>query len=192
MPVAQLKLGMHILQADGHYGVITGWKIVPGSAVMYNLDVAHDHTFTVGMGEWVVHNLNAPCGGGDPSLDGLGKLKNQVISVTQKGIDLVKQHLSQFLQDDGSMYPQNTSAINRLQQAYDAGNGIAGGDASFYMHELYEKTLMDQELSYEEAHSAALARYEVSPFSVYSPEVIQDNPSWFATGWFKFWSLPSP
>ncbi len=28
---------------------------------MYNLEVARDHTFTVGVGEWVVHN----CGGSD-------------------------------------------------------------------------------------------------------------------------------
>jgi len=59
VPVGQLKLGMHVLRADGRIGVITGWKIVPGVKVMYNLEVAQDHTFTVGADEWVVHN----CGG---------------------------------------------------------------------------------------------------------------------------------
>src|SRR5579863_6905220 len=59
LPVAQITLGMHILQADGQYGVITGWTVVPGVMVMYNLEVAQDHTYTVGVGEWVVHN----CGG---------------------------------------------------------------------------------------------------------------------------------
>jgi len=34
-----LKLGMHVLLADGSVGVITGWKIVPGTKVMYNLEV---------------------------------------------------------------------------------------------------------------------------------------------------------
>ncbi len=63
LPVAQLKLGMHILRADGRYGVITGWKIVPGVKTMYNLEVAQDHTFTVGSRQWVVHNS---CGGGEP------------------------------------------------------------------------------------------------------------------------------
>lgn len=59
LPVAQLKIGMHVLRADERYGVITGYRVVPGSAVMYNLEVEQDHTFTVGSGEWVVHN----CGG---------------------------------------------------------------------------------------------------------------------------------
>jgi RHS repeat-associated protein len=56
VPVGQLKLGMHVLRADGQYGLITGWKIVPGVKTMFNLEVAQDHTFTVGIGEWVVHN----------------------------------------------------------------------------------------------------------------------------------------
>jgi len=56
VPVGQLKVGMHVLRADGRFGVITGWKIVPGTKVMYNLEVAQDHTFVVGQGQWVVHN----------------------------------------------------------------------------------------------------------------------------------------
>jgi len=56
LPVGQIKLGMHVLRADGTYGVVTGWKVVAGTQVMYNLEVAQDHTFTVGSGEWVVHN----------------------------------------------------------------------------------------------------------------------------------------
>jgi hypothetical protein len=35
---------------------VTGWKMVPGASVMYNLEVAQDHTYTVGDGQWVVHN----------------------------------------------------------------------------------------------------------------------------------------
>ena len=60
LAVGQTKLGMHLLQANGRYGVVIGWKLVPGAAVMYNLEVAQDHTFTVGIQQWVVHN----CGGG--------------------------------------------------------------------------------------------------------------------------------
>ncbi len=56
LPVGQIKLGMHVLRADGTYGIVTGWKAVPGTQVMYNLEVAHDHTYTVGAGQWVVHN----------------------------------------------------------------------------------------------------------------------------------------
>jgi hypothetical protein len=51
---------MHVVEANGQTGVVSGWKVVPGVMTMYNLEVALDHTFVVGMGMWVVHN----CGGG--------------------------------------------------------------------------------------------------------------------------------
>ncbi len=38
LPVGQVKLGMHILRADGRVGVVTGWKVVSGTRAMYNLD----------------------------------------------------------------------------------------------------------------------------------------------------------
>ncbi len=56
LPVGQIVLGMHVRRANGKIGVITGWKVVPGTRTMYNLEVAQDHTFTVGDGQWVVHN----------------------------------------------------------------------------------------------------------------------------------------
>src|SRR5579875_1477343 len=56
VPVSQLTVGMHVLNADGTVGTVTGRHVVPGTQVMYNLDVAQDHTYTVGVGEWVVHN----------------------------------------------------------------------------------------------------------------------------------------
>ncbi len=62
LPVGQITLGMHILEANGRYGVVTGWKVVPGVQVMYNLEVAQDHTYTVGTGQWVVHNCSSPKG----------------------------------------------------------------------------------------------------------------------------------
>jgi hypothetical protein len=70
VPVGQLKLGMHVLRADGRYGVITGYKVVPGAKTMYNLEVQQDHTFTVGVGQWVVHNSDT-CGGDDDPVHAL-------------------------------------------------------------------------------------------------------------------------
>jgi RHS repeat-associated protein len=58
LQVGQIKLGMHVLRADGTYGVVTGWKVVPGAEMMYDLEVAQDHTFTVGIQQWVVHNCS--------------------------------------------------------------------------------------------------------------------------------------
>lgn len=54
---------MHVLRADGRIGLITAWKLIPGAETMYNLEVAQDHTFTVGTGEWIVHNCT-PIGDG--------------------------------------------------------------------------------------------------------------------------------
>ena len=61
LPVAQLKLGMHIVEAGDRTGVVTGWKSIPGVQTMYNLEVTQDHTYTVGTGQWVVHN-DLACG----------------------------------------------------------------------------------------------------------------------------------
>jgi hypothetical protein len=47
---------MHVLRVDGMYGVVTGWRVVPGSEGVYNLTVAYDHTFVVGTNQWVVYN----------------------------------------------------------------------------------------------------------------------------------------
>ena len=60
LTVGQITLGMHVLRANGIYGVVTGWKLVPGTQVMYNLEVAQDHTFTVGTEQWIVHNSSCP------------------------------------------------------------------------------------------------------------------------------------
>ena len=38
--------------------MISGWKVVSGVKTMYNLEVQQDHTYTVGVGQWIVHNFN--------------------------------------------------------------------------------------------------------------------------------------
>ena len=63
LPVAQLKLGMHVVEAGNRTGVVTGWKSVSGVQTMYNLEVTQDHTFVVGVGQFVVHNTNPVCSG---------------------------------------------------------------------------------------------------------------------------------
>jgi RHS repeat-associated protein len=60
MPVGQLRIAMHVVQANGDVGVVTVIWAVPGSMIMYNLEVANDHTFTVGNDKWIVHNACRP------------------------------------------------------------------------------------------------------------------------------------
>jgi RHS repeat-associated protein len=80
LSVGQITLGMHILRADGQVGVVTGWKMVPGGKTMYNLEVQQDHTYTVGVGQWVVHNSDG-CGGDNnpfsPGTDYAGDYERQ-------------------------------------------------------------------------------------------------------------------
>jgi hypothetical protein len=56
IPVSQLKPGMHVLEANGSYGIVARLVVVPGAMWMYNLTVAQDHTYAVGYEQWIVHN----------------------------------------------------------------------------------------------------------------------------------------
>ena len=58
IPVSQLKPGMHVLEANGSYGVVAKLEVVLGTMWMYNLTVAQDHTYLVGSEQWIVHNCN--------------------------------------------------------------------------------------------------------------------------------------
>ena len=69
--------------------------------------------------------------------------------------------------------------IARLRLAQQNGQKISGADASFYLHEAAEATMMRRGVLYDAAHDAALNKYNVSPFSVYHPDVIQANPTLF-------------
>jgi hypothetical protein len=55
-PVSEITPGTHIVRADGSTGVVTTRTVDSGSVTMYNLEVAADHTFVVGDGQFIVHN----------------------------------------------------------------------------------------------------------------------------------------
>ncbi|HEY0426484.1 MAG TPA: SpvB/TcaC N-terminal domain-containing protein [Pyrinomonadaceae bacterium] len=115
---------------------------------------------------------------------GLGRLATAELQVSERGLEIVEQHLARF----GSV-PQNEAMIARLREALSQGRRISGADASFYMHEVNEATLMGRGMVYDTAHAAALSKYQVSPFSVYHPEVIQAFPGEFNQNWFRFWGI---
>jgi RHS repeat-associated protein len=115
---------------------------------------------------------------------GFGKLAGKLIQVSEKGISLIEEHLAQF-----GVVKANTAMIGRLRAALSAGETIGGADASFYMHEVSEATMMGRGIPYEAAHAGALGKYGVSPYSVYHPEVIQSNAGSFNSGWRAFWGL---
>ena len=116
---------------------------------------------------------------------GFGKLDGISITVTEEGLNKVKNHIK----NNGFDAPENTAMIERLEKAMKNGDKISQADSSFYMHELKESTLMSKGMSYDEAHASALATYEVSPFSVYHPDIILQNPSSWGKSWFEFWGI---
>jgi RHS repeat-associated protein len=85
VPVAQLKPGMHVVEAGNRTGVVTGWKSVLGAQTMYNLEVTQDHTFTVGAGQFVVHN----CGGFDRNITSIDELDNTIPSKLKYNSQLI-------------------------------------------------------------------------------------------------------
>lgn len=119
-------------------------------------------------------------GGGN----GLGSLAAKEIRISQRGLDLIESHLTQF-----GPVEENTMMLDRLRSALANSQKLSGGDASFYLHEASEATMMGRGLSYDTAHAGALQKYGVSPFSVYSPQVIQALPGSFNRNWFSFWGL---
>jgi hypothetical protein len=112
---------------------------------------------------------------------GLGLFENATVRVSQKGLDLVDNHLSQF-----GYVEQNAMMMERMRSAAASGTKVSGADASFYMHEAAEATKMAKGLGYDEAHVAALKKYDASPFSVYHPSVVEALPQWFNSNWRKF------
>jgi hypothetical protein len=82
------------------------------------------------------------------------------VQLSQKGLDLVGNHLAQF-----DEFAPNAQMMQNLQDAFAAGQKVTGANATFYLHEASEATFMGNGLSYDAAHAAALQKYGVSPFS---------------------------
>lgn len=114
-----------------------------------------------------------------------GKLENQEFLVEKEKLEIIKKHIAANFY----AYPPNEMMIHRLEKALYSNQKISGGDASFYFHELKESQLMQNGLTYVEAHQQALKYYEVSPFSVYHPDVIKAYPDEFNKNWEIAWGI---
>jgi RHS repeat-associated protein len=111
VPVGELVPGMHIVRADGSVGVVSQWVVVPGVETMYNLEVAQDHTFTVGDGQWVVHN----CGPRTPVsyVSARSALKYGATEVTVANRQQAGDLFYELYQRDGMSY-QNATGFNKI------------------------------------------------------------------------------
>ncbi len=63
---------MHVRNADGKYGEVKSVTAEKSTQWMYNLTVDEAHTFYVGDGQWLVHNM-CPVGEGDSGLVRVGR-----------------------------------------------------------------------------------------------------------------------
>lgn len=69
---------------------------------------------------------------------------------------------------------ENELMLSRLEYALNNNLPLTGADASFYIHEATEATKMIKGMEYTDAHQFALNKYQVSPFSVYHLDVINE------------------
>jgi nucleic acid/nucleotide deaminase of polymorphic system toxin len=76
VPAGDLQSGEPLVTLTGATSGTVVWvQIVPGQADRYHLTVAHDHTYAVGDGQWVVHNSNN-CTGGETGSGGSTGARN--------------------------------------------------------------------------------------------------------------------
>ena len=131
VPVSQLGVGMHIRQADGSYGAVVKRMVVPGAKWMYNLEVAQDHTFTVGDGQWVVHNSNCGQVFSDLTNAGYKVTTHFMKTFTQRASGLTVDDVIGILQNGEHFYDTqdfNFVAVSTVQGkglfriAYDSGD----------------------------------------------------------------------
>lgn len=107
------------------------------------------------------------------------------VNPSQKGVDYVKEHLSnpQFEDPTGA----NNMMIERIENSLANGEMLTDADANFYMHEIAESTLMGNGMDYNTAHQAALDQYGKVEFDLYHPDVTSQLPEWFNSTWQNYW-----
>jgi hypothetical protein len=101
---------------------------------------------------------------------------------TAGDVQVVERHLARL---DHS--PANDAMISRIRSALAAGLPLAEGDRHFMTHELTESRLMDEGMSYEDAHERALGTHPL--MRNYAPEVIDQFPMLFNNNWRRAWGM---
>ena len=106
VPVSALNVGMHLVEGNGQIAIIEDWLVIAGSETMYNLTIQQDHTYTVGDGQFVVHNC-----GFDRSIKNLEELDDSIPGQLTKNSDVVDAGRSggnRPLNGPSSSYSQTT------------------------------------------------------------------------------------
>jgi RHS repeat-associated protein len=98
----------------------------------------------------------------------LGAIRGSTIRPTQKGIDIISNHLGQF----GNV-PENTFMLQRINAKLSSGGVLTYADANFYAHELEEAALMAKGVSQGTAHENALSLYGLCEWDLYDPAAVK-------------------
>gem|GEM_PF-4910698 len=110
------------------------------------------------------------------------------VSATPEDLKTIESHLSRpEFQPDSA----NGMMIHGLRSSIANGARLTDAYHEFYNHELLESYLYDVfgMNDYPVAHNLALEAYRASPFSLYSPEIIQAFPSdYWNPGYMQFWN----
>jgi hypothetical protein len=86
VPAGELRPGQRVRKADSSYGVVEAVAFAPRPQVMYNLTVAHAHTFFVGSVRVLVHNS---CTNPVPLKGGASGLPEGVQWINPNDVDLM-------------------------------------------------------------------------------------------------------
>jgi hypothetical protein len=104
------------------------------------------------------------------------------VHYTPSDVDAVAAHLARL---DHS--PANDAMLARIRQHLASGEDLTEGERNFMSHETTEKALMDQGMSYDDAHERALQTHPLG--KNYDPEVIDEYGHLFNNWWRKQWGL---
>lgn len=109
------------------------------------------------------------------------------VAVSKAGLAIVEKHLAQFGEDAA-----NTMMMERIRAAHQYGLRIFGPYKDFYMHELYESTMMSKGIPWAESHLASLERYGATQMQLYHPKIIQHlhkTKGMFSQAYLDFWGI---
>lgn len=103
---------------------------------------------------------------------------------TRVEVNRVRDHLSRPELDHS---PANDAMIDVIGQGIAEGRELSEGERYFMRHELTEARLMDDGMSYEDAHDSALRTHPL--MKNYTPEVIDGFPELFNNNWRRAWGM---
>lgn len=152
--------------------VTAGWSLIATLSIAYKPRRGGGPRGATGPG-----GSRNPCGGA------VSRGAENGIRVSPKGYELVENHVRSF-----GHHPPNEAMLSRLRQARDANKRVFNGDANFFLHEAAEATMYKKKgWGWDKAHPAALQKYGVNDFTVYSTEVINEFSGYFSQGFKDFW-----